>query len=429
MSDLSQPGDQPRQPSSPETRKRAFKLLFFSLTCLGMGQSLMFANLPPIARELGFSEFHVGAIFMVSAIFWVFCSPMLGRRSDIWGRRPVILVGLIAYAVSTAAFGFIIQMALWGWLSVVPAVVLLVLARILYGALGAGTIAAGQAYVADRTSRAERVRAVAGMNAGFSLGVTIGPGVGAALVVFGLLMPFYGIALLALASAVSLYLMLPEQTPPKGQAMRPRLSPFDRRVLPFLLASIMITTVQALTIQTAAFYFMDVLGLAAAETVQYVGVGLMASAMAAVLAQLAIIPRLNPSAQFLMRIGCVIGIAAYVMFLLADSYGPLVFALVISGLAFGLARPGIAAAASLSVRQDEQGSVAGLVGATGAAGHVISPIFAMPLYKIDPSLPYLAGVILFALFGLMVMLNGTIRRAGRSLAEEGQGGPDSPSSL
>ena len=428
MSDAPETADQPRQPSSPETRKRAFKLLFFSLTCLGMGQSLMFANLPPIARELGFSEFHVGAIFMVSAIFWVFCSPILGRRSDIWGRRPVILVGLIAYAVSTAA-GFVIQMALWGWLAVVPTVVLLVLSRILYGALGSGTIAAGQAYVADRTSRAERVRAVAGMNAGFSLGVTIGPGVGAALVVFGLLMPFYGIALLALASAVSLYLMLPEQTQPKGQTMRPRLSPFDRRVRPFLLASIMITTVQALTIQTAAFYFMDVLGLAAAETVQYVGVGLMASAMAAVMAQLVIIPRLNPSAQFLMRIGCVIGIAAYIMFLLADSYGPLVFALVISGLAFGLARPGIAAAASLSVRQDEQGSVAGLVGATGAAGHVISPVFAMPLYKIDPSLPYLAGVILFVMFGFMVMLNGTIRRAGRSLAEEGQGGPDEPTSL
>ena len=53
----------------------------------------------------------------------------------------------------------------------------------------------------------------------------------------------------------------------------------------------------------------------------------------------------------------------------------------------------------------------------------------MPLYKIDPSLPYLAGVILFVMFGFMVMLNGTIRRAGRSLAEEGQGGPDEPTSL
>jgi hypothetical protein len=60
---------------------------------------------------------------------------------------------------------------------------------------------------------------------------------------------------------------------------------------------------------------------------------------------------------------------------------------------------------------------------------VISPIFAMPLYKIDPSLPYLAGVILFAMFGLMVMLNGTIRQAGRSLAEDSRGGHDEPTSL
>lgn len=414
------------QPSSPETRKRAFKLLFVSLLCLGMGQSLMFANLPPIARQLGLSEFQVGSIFMISAILWVFCAPFLGRRSDIWGRRPVILLGVIAYAVSTLTFGLVVQLDMWGWIGMGVAYPAMLLTRSIYGALGAGTIAAAQAYVADRTTRAERVTSVAAINAAFSLGVTVGPGVGAALVVFGLLAPFYGVAAMAFASAVAVYFMLPEQTRPKDQSARPRLSPFDKRVMPFLVAGTIIGTVQALTMQTAAFYFMDVLKLGAEETVQYVGIGLMASAMAAVLAQLVVIPRLNPSAQFLMRIGCVIGVVAYVIFLLADSYGPLVFALVISGLAFGLGRPGIAAAASLAVRQDEQGSVAGLTGATGAAGHLLSPIVAMPLYKIDPTLPYMLGLGLFLLLGLLILANRTIRESGKKVTEDQLGHDDHP---
>ena len=416
-------GQPAQSQSSPEVRKRAFKLLFLSLLCLGMGQSLMFANLPPIARQLGLSEFQVGSIFMISAIFWVFSAPALGRRSDIWGRRPVILMGLVAYAISTAAFGFVVQMGLWNWIGLSTTFALMIVARIIYGSLGAGTIAAAQAYVADRTTRAERVRSVAAINAAFGLGVTVGPGVGAALVVFGLLMPFYGVALMACASAVAVYMMLPEQTRPRERVSPPRLSPFDKRVMPFLIAGTIIGTIQALTMQTAAFYFMDVLKLEAAETVQYVGVGLMASAMAAVLAQLVVIPRLNPSAQFLMRVSCGIGIVAYIIFLLADSYGPLVFALVISGLAFGLGRPGIAAAGSLAVRQDEQGSVAGLTGATGAAGHMLAPIFAMPLYKLDPSLPYVAGLVLFVVLGLLIFLSPTIRKGGQAVPED-RNGPD-----
>ena len=105
--------------------RRAFLLLFTGLLSIGMGQSLMFAILPPVARNLGLSEVQVGMIFAISGLLWALSSPFWGRLSDRWGRRPVILVGLLGYAVSMAMFGFVVQISLTGWLALTPAYLLI----------------------------------------------------------------------------------------------------------------------------------------------------------------------------------------------------------------------------------------------------------------------------------------------------------------
>src|ERR1700749_385490 len=88
-------------PSNPDHRRRAFQILFLSLVCLGIGQSGMFAILPPVSRSLGLSELQTGAIFAVSATIWVFSSAYWGGRSDRMGRRPMVVLGLSGFTVST----------------------------------------------------------------------------------------------------------------------------------------------------------------------------------------------------------------------------------------------------------------------------------------------------------------------------------------
>src|SRR5258708_3419356 len=73
---------------------------------------------------------------------------------------------------------------------------------------------ASQAYVADRTSYAERTAGVAFLNAAMGLGETIGPGFGSMLAVLGLAAPLYFAAALSVASAALLWQLLPEETPP-----------------------------------------------------------------------------------------------------------------------------------------------------------------------------------------------------------------------
>jgi MFS family permease len=169
--------------TTPEGRRRAILLLFVCLIANGVGQTLMFAILPPLARELGLSELGVGSIFAVSAFIWVFSSAYWGAKSDVWGRRPVILLGLAAFGISTLAFASVMSFGLMGLIAPMATWILLVTTRSIFGIFGSGSFPASQAYIADRTTAQERTDGMATLNAAFGLGAAVGPGVGAALIV------------------------------------------------------------------------------------------------------------------------------------------------------------------------------------------------------------------------------------------------------
>jgi DHA1 family tetracycline resistance protein-like MFS transporter len=97
-----------------------------------------------------------------------FFSPLLGRLSDRWGRRPVLLVSL-AFSVAS-----------YVWLGFADALWMLFVARLVSGA-GAGNIAAAQAYIADVTTPETRAKGMGMLGAAFGLGFTVGPALGGAI--------------------------------------------------------------------------------------------------------------------------------------------------------------------------------------------------------------------------------------------------------
>jgi MFS family permease len=394
-------------------RRRAFAILFGSMMCLGAGQSVMFAVLPSLARELGLSELQASMPFVVSAGIWVFSSGYWGAKSDHLGRKPIIILGLTAFGISFASFAGMAQAGVDRLLPLVVAYPLMIATRAIYGIFGSGANPSAQAYVADRTTRAERTQGVATIGAAFGLGTTIGPGIGSVLVVFGLFVPFYFTALMAFASAAAIWIFLPERTRPiEHKKVTVRLKWTDGRVLPFILFGLGIATAGAIPIQTVGYLFIDVLHLSAKEAPQYVGIGLMASSMAALFAQLVIVQRFNISARALIRWGVILALASNLLFVIGGQFGPLVMALAISGLGFGMARPGYAAAASLSVAPEEQGAIAGLTGATSGAGFIFGPIIGNTLYEWHPTAPYVFGAALMAALYLYALISPHLREAG-----------------
>jgi MFS family permease len=385
-------------------------LLFAGLVSIGMGQSLMFAILPPVARNLGLSEVQVGIIFAVSGVLWVLTSPFWGRRSDVWGRRPVILIGLLGYAVSMTLLGIVVQASLAGWLALFPAYVLMIATRAIFGALGSATAPAANAYVADRTEPKERVAQLALQGAGFGLGFTLGPGVASLLLIFGLLTPFYAIALFAFVSAIVIGLRLPEQAPRRRPAQedRPegsekRVSPLDPRVSAYMAVGIALGIGQATAMQTAGFYAIDVLGMTIEQSARLVGFALMGTAAAGLFVQLVVIRLWKPLPRSMMGVGSAFGAAGFLILVFANNYPTLLTAMIVLGFSFGLVRPGTTAGASLAVGRDEQGAVAGLMNTTGALGSVFAPVVGMSLYQLMPRAPYVLDLLLM-LFALALII-------------------------
>ena len=402
-------------------RSRAFTILFISLVCLGAGQTVMFAVLPSLARSLKLTEFEASLPFVASATVWVFSSGYWGRRSDHWGRKPVILLGLTAFGISFGLFAIFANLGVDGIIPAMVAYPLMIAARSLYGIFGSGASPASQAYVADRTTRAERTRGVAALGAAFGLGTTIGPGIGAMFVPLdlGLLAPFYFTALVAFASAAAIWFFLPERSAPRVHIERRyKLHWHDRRIWPFIVFGLGISTAGAVPIQTVGYLFIDELHLKLVDAPQYTMIGLVASSLAALFAQLVVVQRFNMSGRALIRWGSVITIASFVLFVVGRQFGPLVMALIISGLGFGMVRPGYAAAASLAVDPHEQGAIAGLTGATSGAGFIFGPLIATGLYRISPQAPYIFGAVLTTIMYIYALFSPHLKNAGMVVPED-----------
>jgi len=400
--------------TSPRERRVAIALLLVGAVCAGMGQTIVFSILPPIARQIGVSDLQVVLIFMISAVCWVLCVPRWGRRSDNGGRKPYILIGLIGFAISMILFGASIKLGLLGALSGLPLYIVLVLTRSLYGLFGSAGPPAAQAYIADRTSATDRTAGIASFSAAFGLGAMLGPGFGAAAAVLGRTAPFFAIAGLAAIMSIAVYIYLPEQTRPKHRKKPVKIKLTDRRIRPFLIFGLAFGIANAIPVQTIAFYFMDALEISTEMAPQLVGVGLMGGAMAALFSQLVVVQRFGVEPRLLMRIAPVLIVVGHGLIWTLPHLGPVIFGMMLAGFGAGLAVPGFNAAASLAVTSDEQGAAIGLTGAAGASGFIVAPLLGIGLYEIAPQLPYICTTILGAALWVFAMTSRAVGEASPS---------------
>ena len=412
-------------PTSPRARAFAIALLLVGAVCAGMGQTIVFSVLPPLAREIGLSDLQVGLIFMLSAMCWVSFGPRWGLVSDQRGRKPLILIGLVGFAVSMLLFGASIRLGVVGAISGMPLYALMVGTRMLYGVFGSAGPPAAQAYIADRTSAKDRTAGIASFSAAFGLGAMLGPGFGAAAAIFGPVAPFFAMAILASVMSLAVSVFLPERTKPVERGPRPKLKLSDARLRPFLIFGLIFGVVNAIPIQTVGFYFIDRLGFSTELAPQLVGIGLMGGAMASLFSQLVIVQRFGLAPRALMRIAPALIIIGHLLIWTTASLGPVVFGMVIAGFGAGLAVPGFNAAASLAVRQDEQGAAIGLANAAGASGFIISPIIGFGLYALAPQAPYIFTMMLAIVLWIFALNSRAIKNAHPEAVMDSVGEPAS----
>lgn len=386
-------------------------LLIGGLLTTAIGQSFIFAILPPLGRDVGFNELQINSLISSSALIFSIGSALWGGVSDRWGRKPVILIGLAGYAVGNLCFALMFDAALRGWLTGLPLFITALFLRCSQSVIMSATSPACGAYAADHTPPQQRTKVLAKLGTANSLGMIFGPILAGALAGFGLLFPLYTATLLAAVATIVITRYLPrdDQTTSGSRAQK-RLTILDPRISALLLCSLSAFTGFAGIQQTLAFRLQDMLSLSGPETAQHMGICLMVAALMTLTMQLTVAQRFKGSPIILLRLGVGMMLMGALIIAAANSFFWILAGMAAMGAGLGLTAPAIAAGASLAVGPSEQGSVAGLVTAFPAAGFVIGPMLCGWLYTLDPTQSALGagGVLVIA---LVTALRGTRTRA------------------
>ncbi len=149
----------------PSTLKR-LSVLMATVFVDMVGFTMVLPLLPFYATEMGATPWHVGALVATYAFAALVMAPFWGRTSDRYGRRPMILIGLLASGIAYVLFG--LAHSLW----------LLFASRFVQGAGSGGITGVVQAYVADSVPPAERAKALGWVTAATNAGVMCGPALG-----------------------------------------------------------------------------------------------------------------------------------------------------------------------------------------------------------------------------------------------------------
>ncbi len=423
LADPDKPADQPGTTASLPGGRVA--LLFAVMLVTAAGNTAMQSVMPSIGTALHVEDFWISLAYTWSALLWMICAPLWARRSDRRGRKAMMAIGLMGFIASFSLCGLTLWLGLNGLLSGVGTLLVFAACRSLYGGFGSAAPPSVQAYVASRTSRAERTKALSLITSSFGLGTVVGPALAPYFILpgVGLVGPFIAFTLIAAVVLVALRIWLPDDTPAyaaKGEVVAapfspnsdsqlaneldaddaaddadrqglpagdiPKLAWTDARLRPWLVTGLLGGHAQAAVMGIVGFLVLDRLGLRANPNAGAgpIGLVLMAGAMATLFAQWGVIPtlKLGPRASCLWGI-VLAAIGTGLLSVAADLHSITIGVALIS-LGFGLFRPGFVSGASLAVSRAEQGQSAGIIASVNGAAYIAAPAVGVWLYGHSP---------------------------------------------
>jgi MFS family permease len=363
------------------TRQRSpLFVLFLTVFIDLVGFGIIIPVLPLYAEHFHASPVAIGWLTGIYSGMQIIFTPILGKLSDRFGRRPVLMV-----SIAGTAIGFILM----GMATALP---LLFVARILAGITG-GNISIPQAYIADVTAPEQRSRAMGMIGAAFGLGFTFGPLIGGIMSRISYSAPFYFAAGLAVANVLLVYLILPESLSRQHRAAPHEDAPITEvfrhgrggmfaivvATYFFLIAGFSImTTLFALFTEKRFGYD------ARANGYLFGFIGILT-----VIVQGGLIGRLVKmfGEVILTRVGMLLTAASLALLPLSTNLTLLLLAC--AGLSFGsgFASPPLSGLASQLIDRSWQGRALGVMQSAGSTGRLLGPLLGGWLLMLDLEKP------------------------------------------
>lgn len=386
-----------------ETQKASRSALaFIFVVCLLdiLGLSILIPVTPYIVREFRSDALTVALLTVVYSIAQFFAAPLLGRLSDRFGRRPVLLICILGSSIGYFIFG--IGGALW----------VLFLSRVIDGITG-GNISVASAFIADITPPQDRAKNFALIGAAFGLGFVLGPALSGMLVPFGYAASAYAAGVLSLLSAIVGFFVLPESLPKSLRNHEP-LKLSDANPLGATSELVRRPVVGALLIAGLIFNF----GFAAYVSnivVFLIGrfnVDASTMAFGLVLSGAVRIIMFPFVGKIVARFGektiAIAGLLVQAVTLAGMALVPqfwMIYPLIVlNGIGSGFFFSTIGAMAANQMPLNEQGKLAGVNTALSGVGNIVGPLWAGVAYdSIAPAAPYFSGALLLVIAAVIIL--------------------------
>lgn len=379
--------------------KRSLFLILVFVFIDVLGFSLILPLLPFYAADFNASSVVVGLLLSSNAVTQMIGSPILGRLSDRFGRKPLLLT-----SIGGTVLGFLIL----GWAN---SLAVLFLSRILDGLLG-GNVSLAQAYITDTTTKEERSQGLGLVGAAFGLGFIFGPALGGVLSGGGnYALPAFAAAGLAALNLVGALIWLPESLPPEQRgaeagedrrefSFRALFSALQRPCVGPLLNVTLIYGLAFTIFETMFSLFAQKKLALTAQTTSYV---LTYVGVLIVLVQGGGIRLLNDwfTDRQMIFGGAGILSAGLLGWAFSPSLGVLMAAMVPLALASGMLRVSVNSALTKSVYPSEVGGILGLSSSMSSFTRVISPLIgSFLLAEVSPAAPGVTGAVLMVGVGV-----------------------------
>lgn len=188
-------------------KSAAIGFIFITMLIDIIGIGIIIPVIPKLLQELNHSDISEAAqlggwLAFAYAFTQFLCAPLMGSLSDKYGRRPILLISLLAFAIDYLV------------LALAPNVPWLFVGRIIAGITGA-SISTAMAYISDVSTPQNKAKNFGLVGAAFGIGFIIGPVIGGLLGQYGSRVPFYAAAVLCFVNFIYGYFVLPESLKPE----------------------------------------------------------------------------------------------------------------------------------------------------------------------------------------------------------------------
>jgi DHA1 family multidrug resistance protein-like MFS transporter len=389
-----------------KTNRYNIAILFFTLVVVMLGFGIVIPILPFYIDAFGASGSSLGLLMATFAVMQFVCAPIWGDLSDRYGRKPILIIGVVGNGLAHLLFGLSTQ--LW----------MLFAARIMAGILSSATMPTAMAYISDSTSDEARGGGMGILSAAMGVGVIFGPGIGGWLATTALSLPFYLAAFLSVLALLPILAALPESLPPEKRThhevglhslqfhslWQALFGPFGFLLLLAFLMSFGLTS------------FEGIFGLYALKLYGYgpervgtivVVIGIISATMQGVLT--GPLSRRWGEAN-IIKVSLLVSAIAFLLMLQAGTFTEVLLTVSFFIVGNSLLRPAISSLMSKRATI-AQGKAMGLNNSFMSLGRIFGPVCAGFLFDVKISYPYLSGA-LAMLIGFMGSLLW-LERAGK----------------